>query len=103
MQVLDHIAGSIPVDRLWLTKIFFKDQESKLNGVALDNQTVALFMRRLETVPIFRSVNLTNTKRTNYQGQNLMDFEVQLAVKTAKDASQQAQKGRQEGKKSGNR
>ncbi|MDA8162721.1 MAG: PilN domain-containing protein [Desulfobacteraceae bacterium] len=104
VRIFDQIAGSVPADRLWLTGIVFKDQGLKLNGVALDNQTVALFMRRLETVPIFHSVNLTSTKRKPYQGQNLMDFEVQLLVKTAEDASkkdQQAQKNLAKGNKSG--
>ncbi|MGB9712647.1 MAG: PilN domain-containing protein [Dissulfurimicrobium sp.] len=98
VEALDKMVGSIPVDRLWLTKIFLNDQIMKLNGVAMDNQTVALFMKRLETVPMFYAVNLTDTKRADYQGHKLMDFEIQLGVKTARDMLQK-DKGRKEDKK----
>ncbi|MGQ9499435.1 MAG: PilN domain-containing protein [Dissulfurimicrobium sp.] len=101
VDVLDKMAESIPVDRLWLTKIFLNDQTMKLNGVAMNNQTVALFMKRLETVPLFYAVNLTDTKRNDHQGQMLMDFEIQLGVKTAKDMIQE--KDQKKGHKGENR
>lgn len=105
VDVLDKMVESIPVDRLWLTKIFLNDQIMKLNGVAMDNQTVALFMKRLETVPLFHTVNLTDTKRADHQGQKLMDFEIQLGVKTAKDMLQKDKDQREglKGNKGGNR
>jgi len=82
VKILDEIVSSIPIDRLWLTKLSLKENNVRLDGVALDNHTVALFMRRLETSPMCRSVNLINTKQKSIQGHALMEFGLQVNIKT---------------------
>ncbi len=80
VKILDEIVSSVPIDRLWLTKLKLKENNIQLGGVALDNHTVALFMRRLETSPMCRSVNLINTKQKSIQGHALMEFGLQLNI-----------------------
>ena len=82
VKILDEIVSSIPIDRLWLTKLSLKGNNVQLGGVALDNHTVALFMRRLETSPMCKSVNLINTKQKSIQGHALMEFGLQLNIQT---------------------
>ena len=82
VKILDEIVSSIPIDRLWLTKLSLKGNSVQLGGVALDNHTVALFMRRLETSPMCKSVNLINTRQKSIQGHALMEFGLQLNVQT---------------------
>ena len=82
VKILDEIVSSIPIDRLWLTKLSLKGNNVQLGGVALDNHTVALFMRRLETSPMCRSVNLINTKQKSIQGHALMEFGLQVNIQT---------------------
>ena len=82
VKILDEIVSSIPIDRLWLTKLSLKGNNVQLGGVALDNHTVALFMRRLETSPMCRSVNLINTRQKSIQGHALMEFGLQLNIQT---------------------
>ena len=82
VKILDEIVSSIPIDRLWLTKLSLKGNSVQLGGVALDNHTVALFMRRLETSPMCKSVNLNNTRQKSIQGHALMEFGLQLNIQT---------------------
>jgi len=82
VKILDEIVSSIPIDRLWLTKLSLKENNVQLGGVALDNHTVALFMRRLETSPMCKSVNLKNTRQKSIQGHALMEFGLQLNIQT---------------------
>ncbi|MEA3385617.1 MAG: PilN domain-containing protein [Thermodesulfobacteriota bacterium] len=82
VKILDEIVSSIPIDRLWLTKLSLKENNVQLGGVALDNHTVALFMRRLETSPMCRSINLINTRQKSIQGHALMEFGLQLNIQT---------------------
>lgn len=82
VKILDEIVSSIPIDRLWLTKLSLKGNNVQLGGVALDNHTVALFMRRLETSPMCKSVNLINTRQKSIQGHALMEFGLQMNIQT---------------------
>ena len=82
VRILDEIVSSIPIDRLWLTDLSLKENNLKLNGVALDNHTVALFMRRLETSSMCGSVNLINTTQKSIQGHALMQFGLQINIRT---------------------
>ncbi len=79
-RVLDELVSSIPIDRIWFNTLTFKGQELKVSGVALDNHTVALFMKRIEASPLFSSVTLLNTSRYNVKGQDLMQFSLKIRV-----------------------
>ncbi|MFO8241449.1 MAG: PilN domain-containing protein [Dissulfuribacterales bacterium] len=85
VKILDEVVSSIPIDRLWLTKLDFNTNNVQLDGVALDNHTVALFMRRMEKSPMFRSVSLINTKQKSVQGHALMEFELRVNVETQQE------------------
>lgn len=82
VKILDEIVSSIPIDRLWLTKLSLNKNNVQLDGVALDNHTVALFMRRLETSPMCSSVNLKNTRQKSIQGHALMEFGLRVNIQT---------------------
>jgi type IV pilus assembly protein PilN len=65
-----------------------------IKGVALDSKTVADFMTRLESSPLFTNVNLRTLRQATIKGLNLMEFEVNLNKIQAKKMEGQAlQKG----------
>jgi type IV pilus assembly protein PilN len=82
VKILDEIVSSIPIDRLWLTELSLKENNVQLGGVAMDNHTVALFMRRLETSPMFGLVNLISTTQKSIQEHTLMQFGLQVNTQT---------------------
>ena len=47
--LLSDISDAIPKNKLWLTSLSEKDGNLSLSGTAMDNETVSLFMRNLES------------------------------------------------------
>ncbi len=90
VRILDEVVSSIPIDRIWLTKLSLKGHKLKLSGVALDNHTVALFMRRLEASDLCKSVTLQDTKKKSIDGHDLMEFSLKISLVSSE--SQQAEK-----------
>ena len=61
VRVLDELATKTP-DRLWLTSLSTKGNTISLQGNSLDNELVALFLRRLGESEYFANVDLDSTK-----------------------------------------
>ena len=74
LNLLKEIAFAIPEDRLWLQSLVEKSGVVTINGTAMDNDTVALFMTNLEKVKTITSVDLKST-----QLQNLPKFNLKAA------------------------
>jgi len=80
VRVLDEVVSSVPIDRLWLTKLDLKGANLKVSGIALDNHTVALFMRRLQSASIFKKVRLGTTRRQKVKDHKLMKFDLNVQI-----------------------
>jgi len=65
LRLLDSMTGIVVENRMWLTNM--DDQKGAVNikGIAIDEETVANFMRRLESSGLFASVNLKSMKQTS--------------------------------------
>jgi len=82
VRLLDDIATSVPEDKLWLTTL--KEQKGTLilNGTAMDNETVADFMNRLQNTKSISSVQLVRTRQKKIQGVDLSLKDFSLNSKT---------------------
>ncbi len=82
VKLLDDIASSVQKDKLWLTTL--KEQGGKLilNGTAMDNETVADFMDRLESTKSVNSVELVRTRQKKIPGFELSLKDFSLNSKT---------------------
>ena len=56
---------------MWYTQIEEKGADFKLSGIALDNQTVADFMTRIEKSDRFQDVRLASIKQHKIQDNDL--------------------------------
>lgn len=63
-----------PVKRLWFTRLQSNSKTITINGIALDNKTVADFMTRLETSKFFENVNLTTLQQKRINKLDLKNF-----------------------------
>ncbi len=79
MEAMTHVV--VP-KRMWFTRLVEKDKTVSLDGIALDNKTVADFMVRLEKCGLFSTVSLKTLKQTVVQNSNLKSFAI-LCVKKA--------------------
>jgi type IV pilus assembly protein PilN len=59
--LLAEIARAVPLDRLWLNSVLETSGRLTLQGTAMDNHTVALFMTKLEDAPHITAVDLDRT------------------------------------------
>jgi type IV pilus assembly protein PilN len=65
-RVLDDLSGATP-ENLWLIDFTENVGQATLTGLALDNETIARFMRQLQASPYFFAVDLVETSRTTPQ------------------------------------
>jgi type IV pilus assembly protein PilN len=65
-RVLDDLSAATP-ENLWLIDFGEAGGQATLIGLALDNETIARFMRQLQDSPYFYGVDLVETSRTNPQ------------------------------------
>ena len=82
VKLLDDIAMSVPEDKLWLTTL--KEQKGTLilNGTAMDNETVADFMNKLQNTKSINSVQLVRTMQKKITGFDLSLKDFSLNSKT---------------------
>ena len=90
VHVLDEVANLTPVDRMWLNSVTQSGASLTLEGMALDNRTIAKYMEDLKTSPYISNVNLVNTSLKSYAGRNLKVFS--LSCSTAVPGVKQVEK-----------
>ena len=71
---MDAMTDLVIEKRMWLTSFGARAEDININGIALDNQTVADFMVRLEGSGLFDSVKLRSTKQQKHENFNLKSF-----------------------------
>jgi type IV pilus assembly protein PilN len=76
IHLLDAMTEMVVANRMWFTSFEKKEDLLNIEGVALDNKTVADFMTRLEGTKLFASVNLKTLKQKKLQNYNLNSFHI---------------------------
>jgi type IV pilus assembly protein PilN len=79
-HALNEVANLVPNERLWLTSFNQSGPTLKLNGIALDDQTVAEFMNKLTKSKYMTNVILDNTALLPQSGRNLKSFVLSSSV-----------------------
>jgi type IV pilus assembly protein PilN len=74
--LLDMMTQTLVAKRMWFTKLEVQEKTVNINGIALDNKTVADFMIRLQNSGLFSNVNLKTLKRQEVQKTNLKSFQI---------------------------
>ena len=90
VRVLDEVANIIDNERMWLLDLNQQGGSLSLNGVALDNQTVAEFMDNLKLSPFVSNVELTDSSLKKIAGRDLKSFSLSCSVSQPVPQSQEA-------------
>ncbi|MEW6594948.1 MAG: PilN domain-containing protein [Thermodesulfobacteriota bacterium] len=80
VHVLDEVANRTPTASMWLTSLKVSGTSLQLSGVALDNATIAQYMRALESSEYFGPPELANASQTVVAGQKLKSFSLAMAI-----------------------
>ncbi|MBX7143746.1 MAG: PilN domain-containing protein [Oligoflexia bacterium] len=79
VKVMDDLNMSLP-ERAWLTDIKESGSILRISGFALDNQTIATFMKDLQASEYFTSVDLVETKQVEERGVKVKDFTLDAKI-----------------------
>ena len=92
--LLDQIAMAVPKEKLWLTALIERAGNLTLNGTAMDNETVALFMTNLEKAELIKAVDLTSTRLRHLPQYKLSvaDFSLECKTYAFKEKEKKARK-----------
>jgi type IV pilus assembly protein PilN len=82
VYILDEMTKAVVPDRMWITRLDIRDNSIQMDGLALDNQTVANFMDRLQVMPglkdsekpFFSKVNLKRLQLQTVRNTKLKSF-----------------------------
>lgn len=80
VRVLDEVASRTPTSRIWLTSLQQSAGRLQLQGIALDNETIALYMQHLEASEYFENTELTGSSQTEIAKQKLKSFSLTITV-----------------------
>lgn len=80
VHIIDEVATRTPQGRMWLTGLTQQGSTLHLQGVALDNATIAQYMQLMEESPYFKNAELANSSRKQVGGQNLKSFSMTLTI-----------------------
>jgi type IV pilus assembly protein PilN len=71
VRLMDSMTQLLVANRMWFARMDYMDEAVKLDGIALDNQTVADFMTRVQEFPDYQEVKLASIKQERYKNKDL--------------------------------
>ena len=84
-KILASLATGIVPGRMWLTTLKCQGAKVTLEGVAVDNETIAQFMTNLEDSPEFENVELQFAEETKVEDYLFKKFSLTAIIKILKD------------------
>ncbi len=82
IQVLDELSKTIVPDKIWLTSAKEDSLVVTIEGYAMDNQTIAAYLKRLESSPTFTAVELRQSKQDIVAEIKLQKFTISMRVRS---------------------
>ena len=76
VALMDTMTQVVVAKRMWFTDMAVQDSTVRIEGIALDEKTVADFMVRLQNSGLFSNVELKSVKRKKVEKSNLKSFQV---------------------------
>lgn len=76
IKLLETMTRMVVPNRMWVQNLSSKGRNVKIIGNALDEQTVADFMTRLEDSKFFSGVTLISLKQAKIRGLNMKKFSI---------------------------
>jgi len=84
VRLMDAMTSLVIPNRMWFLSFDVVGKAVNISGVAVDSQTVADFMIRLEGSKLFEAVNLKTIKKQMVRQASLKSFEISCNKKYAK-------------------
>lgn len=85
VHLLDEIAKVTPANSVWLNSLKQTGTNIYIDGVALDNTTVAEYMKKIEASPFLDAPVLARSAQTQIASRSLQSFTMTVVVAPAKN------------------
>ena len=89
--LMDTMTEVLVAKRMWFTSLSVQERTVSIDGIALDEKTVADFMVRLQNSGLFSNVELKSVKRKMVEKSNLKSFQI-VCTKVPPQQPQQPKK-----------
>ena len=96
VRLLDTMSLKVIAKRMWFKSFKSNAKTVEIEGIALDNKTVADFMTRLQGSGLFGAVKLKTIKKTKVKDSDLKSFQISC---TRKDLTKQKKEKSKKSKK----
>jgi type IV pilus assembly protein PilN len=95
VRLMALISVEMPAEKIWLERFVQSSNSITMDGVALSNESIAEFMRNLESSPyvIKGTVNLTHSRQTLMSSMKLREFQVTCQFVPFSQMQQSPRKG----------
>lgn len=80
VHLLDEIAKLTPANSVWLNSLKQTGASIYIDGVALDNTTVAEYMKKIEASPFLNAPVLASSAQKQVASRNLQSFTMTMSV-----------------------
>lgn len=80
INTLKEISDLTVENRMWLKSLKFNKKSISFAGIAIDDKTVADFMRNLEESSMFKDVELKSVSRTEVNSTDLRQFSMRAKI-----------------------
>jgi type IV pilus assembly protein PilN len=92
VRLMDTMTSLVIPKRMWFVSLDARGNTVNISGVAVDNQTVADFMTRLERSNLFETVNLKTLKQYIVNKAIFKSFELSCAKRVKKEVKKEEKK-----------
>jgi type IV pilus assembly protein PilN len=92
IRLMDAMTSLIVPKRMWFVSFDAKGNTVNMSGIAVDNQTVADFMTRLERSKLFETVNLKTLKQNMIKQSVFKSFEISCTKPVKKEEKKELPK-----------
>lgn len=75
-KLMEKMTDMVVQGRMQLTRFISAPKNITVSGIAMDNETIAIFMTRLERSSLFRSVSLTSSKKVKRFKISMKKFQI---------------------------
>jgi len=92
VRLMDAMTSLVIPKRMWFVSLDGRGNSVNISGVAVDNQTVADFMTRLERSKLFETVNLKTLKQNVVKQAILKSFDISCGKPVKKEEKKEEKK-----------
>ncbi len=92
LLILNALTSNFLTGKMWFEELTIKGNNLDIKGIALSNESIAEFMKRLKKTALFKRVDLIKTEKRKVQTYELTGFELKGSIALNKNKANNLEK-----------